>query len=116
MLLSAVSLTARLRASLAFEPRDGLLPGDLMEGAPDVGKAAAVLIAVTDRLEPGVILTVRREHLRTHAGQVSFPGGRLDPGEDAIAAALREADEEVGLPPDRVDVWGAADRYCTITG
>ena len=116
MLLSAVSLTARLRASLAFEPRDGLLPGDLMEGAPDVGKAAAVLIAVTDRPEPGVILTVRREHLRTHAGQVSFPGGRLDPGEDAIAAALREADEEVGLPPDRVDVWGAADRYCTITG
>lgn len=116
MLLSAVTLAERLRASLAQESRDGLLPGDLMEGAPDVGKSAAVLVAITGRDEPGVILTVRREHLRTHAGQVSFPGGRLDPGEDAIAAALREANEEIGLPPDRVEVWGTADRYCTITG
>jgi len=89
---------------------------DLMEGVPDAGKAAAVLVAITDREEPGVILTVRREHLRTHAGQVSFPGGRLDPGEDAVAAALREADEEIGLPPDEVNIWGSADNYCTVTG
>ena len=53
-----------------------------------------------------MLLTVRREHLRTHAGQVSFPGGRLDPGEDAVAAALREAEEEIGLPPGQVEVWG----------
>jgi len=116
VLLSAVTLVERLRASLALEPRDGLLPGDLMEGATDAGKDAAVLVAVTDRDEPGVIFTVRREHLRTHAGQVSFPGGRCDPGEGAVAAALREADEEIGLPQAIVDIWGTADRYRTITG
>jgi 8-oxo-dGTP pyrophosphatase MutT (NUDIX family) len=77
---------------------------------------AAVLVAITDRAEPGVILTVRREHLRNHAGQVSFPGGRLDPGEDAVTAALREAEEEIGLPRDAVAVWGAADLYRTVTG
>ena len=116
MLLSAVTLVERLRASLALEPREGLLPGDLMEGATDASKDAAVLVAVTDRDEPGVIFTVRREHLRTHAGQVSFPGGRCDPGEGAVAAALREADEEISLPQAIVDVWGTADRYRTITG
>jgi len=116
VLLSAVTLVERLRASLALEPREGLLPGDLMEGATDASKDAAVLVAVTDRDEPGVIFTVRREHLRTHAGQVSFPGGRCDPGEGAVAAALREADEEISLPQAIVDVWGTADRYRTITG
>ena len=117
MLLSAaMTLRDRLRASLALPPRDGLLTGDLIEGAPDAGKDAAVLVAITDRAEPGVLLTVRREHLRTHAGQVSFPGGRIDPGEDAFAAALREAEEEIGLPPDQVQIWGSADAYRTITG
>jgi 8-oxo-dGTP pyrophosphatase MutT (NUDIX family) len=117
MLLSAaMSLTDRLRASLALAPRDGMLAGDLLEGAPDAGMNAAVLVAITDRAEPGVILTVRREHLRNHAGQVSFLGGRLDPGEDAVTAALREAEEEIGLPRDAVAVWGAADLYRTVTG
>ena len=116
MLLSTVTLTDRLRASLAFDIRGGLLAGDLIEGSLDAGREAAVLIAVTDRAEPGVILTVRREHMRTHPGQVSFPGGRLDPGEDAVAAALREAEEEIGLPRGQVAVWGQADPYCTITG
>ncbi len=118
MLLSAerVILADRLRASLALAARGGLLAGDLVEGAADMGKDAAVLVAITDRDDPGVILTVRREHLRTHAGQVSFPGGRLDPGEDAVAAALREAAEEIGLPPSEVEVWGTADAYRTVTG
>ena len=118
MLLPAptVTLAERLRASLALDPREGLLAGDLIEGAPDAGRAAAVLVAITDRSEPGVLLTVRRDHMRNHAGQVSFPGGRLDPGEDAFAAALREAEEEIGLPPERVDLWGAADAYRTVTG
>jgi 8-oxo-dGTP pyrophosphatase MutT (NUDIX family) len=113
---AAMSLADRLRAALALAPREGLLAGDLIEGAPDAGHEAAVLVAITDRVEPGVLFTVRREHMRTHAGQVSFPGGRLDPGEDAVAAALREAAEEIGLPPGRVDLWGQADPYHTVTG
>jgi 8-oxo-dGTP pyrophosphatase MutT (NUDIX family) len=76
---------------------------------------AAVLVAITDRSEPGLILTVRREHLRTHAGQVAFPGGRIDPGEDAIAAALREAHEEIFLDPSKVEIIDSIEPYRTIT-
>jgi 8-oxo-dGTP pyrophosphatase MutT (NUDIX family) len=64
----------------------------------------------------GVILTVRREHLRTHAGQVAFPGGRVEDGEDPVEAALREAEEELGLPRSSVEVAGAIDDYRTVTG
>jgi 8-oxo-dGTP pyrophosphatase MutT (NUDIX family) len=77
---------------------------------------AAILAAVTDRAEPGIILTVRREHLRTHAGQIAFPGGRVDPGEDAVTAALREAHEEVLLDPHLVDIVGTVEPYRTVTG
>ena len=78
---------------------------------------AAVLVAVVDRPEPTVILTLRPETMRKHPGQVSFPGGRIDPGDDGpIAAALREAEEEIGLPPRAVEVIGIADRYRTVTG
>ena len=81
---------------------------------------AAVLIAVTDRPEaqggPGVILTQRPTTLRDHPGQVAFPGGKLDPGEDAVEAALREAWEELAMPPDQVRVIGSTDRYQTGTG
>lgn len=78
---------------------------------------AAVLIAITDRTEPGVILTRRASHLRKHAGQVAFPGGRLDETDsDAVAAALREAHEEIALDPSYVDVVGISDRYHTWTG
>ena len=77
---------------------------------------AAVLVAVTDRVRPGVILTQRTEAMRRHAGQVAFPGGRIDPGEDAVAAALREAEEEIALPRGAVTVVGEADCYRTITG
>ena len=111
-----MTVAERLRAALAAAPRGGLLAGDRVEAAPGAGTEAAVLVAITDRPSPGVLLTVRRENLRTHAGQISFPGGRLDPGEDAIAAALREAEEEIGLPPSAVELWGTADPYCTITG
>ena len=85
-----------------------MLEGDLAELAGDIGVAAAVLIGVTERRDPGLILTVRREHMRTHAGQVAFPGGRIDPGEDATAAALREAWEELGLDPNEVEIVGDA--------
>jgi 8-oxo-dGTP pyrophosphatase MutT (NUDIX family) len=111
-----VNLAERLRQALAFSADAELLVGDMIEHDQREGTPAAVLIAVTERAEPGVILTVRREHLRTHAGQVAFPGGRIDPGEDAVAAALREAHEEILLDPSLVEVVGAIDPYRTVTG
>ena len=108
-------LAKRLRAALALPPPPGLLRGDLVE-LPDADlQPAAVLVAITDRPDPGLHLTVRREHMRSHAGQVAFPGGRLDPGEDAITAALREAEEEIGLPRDAVSLLGTADPFRTVT-
>lgn len=77
---------------------------------------AAVLIAVTDCDEPSIILTQRPRGMRDHPGQVAFPGGKIDPGETAIEAALREADEELALPPGEVRVIGTSDLYHTGTG
>lgn len=81
---------------------------------------AAVLIAVTDRPDevggPGVILTQRPSTMRDHPGQVAFPGGKLESGEDAVAAALREAKEELAMDPAYVRVIGTTDRYQTGTG
>ena len=111
-----MNLAARLRAALEREPSQPLLEGDLIEERMLAATPAAVLIPITDRPEPGVILTVRREHLRTHAGQIAFPGGRIDPGEDAVTGALREAWEEIGLDPAAVDVTGKLDPYRTVTG
>lgn len=105
----------RLRAALNANCDAELLAGDMIEHDPSGGIPAAVLVAITDRPEPGLILTVRREHMRTHAGQVAFPGGRLDPGEDAVMAALREAQEEILLDPAEVDVIGSLDAYRTVT-
>ena len=75
-----------------------------------------MLVAITDRHEPGLILTVRRENMRTHAGQVAFPGGRVDEGEDAVAAAVREAQEEILLDPAAVEIVGPIEPYRTVTG
>lgn len=78
---------------------------------------AAVLIAVVAHDRPTVVFTRRTAHLRAHAGQVALPGGRIDPDDaDAVAAALREAHEEIALPPAAVTVIGATDRYATGTG
>lgn len=77
-------------------------------------KQAAVLIPIIAReTGPTVLLTRRADALNSHTGQVAFPGGRLDPGEGAVQAALREADEEVGLDPARVRLIGLSDRYET---
>ena len=116
-----MSLAEALRVALNAE-RDStptLIAGDVLEGE-ELGAGitpAAVLVAVVDRPEPTVILTLRPDTMRKHPGQISFPGGRIDPEDDGpVAAALREAQEEIGLPPNEVDVIGIADRYRTITG
>lgn len=114
-------LAARLRDALDRGAARGpvLLQGDMRDAVlePLTGLApAAVLVAVTDRSEPGLILTQRSGAMRRHAGQVAFPGGRIDPGEDGVAAALREAEEEIALPRDAVHVVGPADLYVTVTG
>ena len=111
-----MSLAERLRTALSKPALLPSLEGDLDELRAEANVPAAVMVAVTDRPEPGVILTVRREHMRTHAGQVAFPGGRIDPGEDAIAAALREAWEEIGLDQSTAEVVAEVDPYRTITG
>jgi 8-oxo-dGTP pyrophosphatase MutT (NUDIX family) len=111
-----VNLAERLRRALSAPPSGTLLEGDLAEIRAQAAVPAAVLIPITDREQPGVILTVRREHLRTHPGQVAFPGGRIDADEDATAAALREANEELLLDPRSADVVGAFGPYRTVTG
>ncbi len=81
-------------------------------------RAAAVLVPLVDH-DTGatVILTQRTTHLAAHAGQISFPGGALEAGDaDEQAAALREAEEEIGLAPSRVEVVGRLDTYITRTG
>jgi 8-oxo-dGTP pyrophosphatase MutT (NUDIX family) len=78
---------------------------------------ASVLIALVPRAEITVLLTQRTDHLTDHPGQISFPGGRVDPGDaDAAATALREAHEEIGLETPFVDVLGALPTYTTGTG
>lgn len=110
-------LAERLAAALIAPGGEAPLAGDDHDlPAYAALTAAAVLVAITDRARPGVILTQRTTTLRHHAGQVAFPGGRIDPGEDAVTAALREADEEIALPPTAVEVIGASDRYRTGTG
>jgi 8-oxo-dGTP pyrophosphatase MutT (NUDIX family) len=111
-----LTLADRIRSSLAAPPSEPPLKGDLPGLRAEATIPAAVLIAITDRPEPGVILTVRREHLRTHGGQIAFPGGRVDPGEDAVKAALREAQEELSLEPAQVTVAGSLEEYRTVTG
>jgi 8-oxo-dGTP pyrophosphatase MutT (NUDIX family) len=115
-------LADRLREALELgsSRTPELLPGDPLDPLAEPGQPvtpAAVLVAVVDRPEPTVILTLRTDTVRRHAGQIAFPGGRIDP-EDAgpVEAALREAEEEIGLARHAVEVIGSADRYRTITG
>lgn len=81
-------------------------------------RRAAVLCPIVRRVDGlHVMLTVRSAQLKVHAGQIAFPGGKIDPTDTSpLAAALREAEEEVGLHPDQVDILGALDPYDTSTG
>jgi 8-oxo-dGTP pyrophosphatase MutT (NUDIX family) len=96
---------------------DGPISPALREVMDRPGRPASVLLALIERASgPTVLFTERAAHLKDHAGQVSLPGGRIAPGETAAEAALREAHEEVGLPPADVDVIGSLDEFLTGTG
>ncbi len=80
-------------------------------------RPAAVLVPIVDRPQPTVLFTLRADHLPTHAGQVSFPGGRVhDDDESVIATALRETHEEVGVASDHIEVLGFLEPFNTGTG
>ncbi len=117
-----MSLADKLRASLdsSRDRETILLESDFRDSQIPENQTtfdAAVLIPVVDRLKPTIILTTRTETMRNHAGQVAFPGGRIDTKDDGpIGAALREAEEEIALPRDRVEIIGVTDSYRTVTG
>ncbi|MRS16105.1 CoA pyrophosphatase [Enterobacteriaceae bacterium RIT691] len=80
-------------------------------------RKAAVLIPIVRREEPGLLLTKRAAQLRKHAGQVAFPGGAVDSSDASlIAAALREAEEEVAIPPSSVEILGVLPPVDSVTG
>jgi len=121
-----MDLRERLKARLA--PAESWRPGeapprsdyDLNEAFERAGgplKQAAVLVPIVARPEGAtVILTRRADTLSSHTGQIAFPGGRLDPGETPVQAALREAWEEIRLAPGAVEPLGLSDGYETVTG
>lgn len=113
-----MSLADDLRARLSASIDDPVpFASDMRRAASGPGTAAAVLVAITARAAPGLILTQRPDTMRQHAGQVAFPGGRVDAGDaDAVAAALREAEEEVALDPASVELVGTLAPYRTVTG
>lgn len=116
---------AELRARLAGQ--DGTVPSepedafpatsdDMADIAAGPARPAAVLVPIIHGAEPAILLTKRSAALSSHPGQVAFPGGRIEPGEDAVTAALREAHEEVGLPAELIEVTGQLPDYMTGTG
>jgi 8-oxo-dGTP pyrophosphatase MutT (NUDIX family) len=112
--LTAIALRERFRMPLHWQPE---FTGDGRFASQRPPADAAVLIALIERNNGlHVLLTRRTEQLRDHAGQISFPGGRTDPGDGgAVGTALREAEEEVGLVRDQLDVLGQLSVYTTVT-
>lgn len=97
--------------------RDGLHDGPVGLALPDGVAAAAVLIVVTADDAPHLILTKRSAHLKKHAGQISFAGGRVDEDDESlVATAMREAHEEIGLASDDVTICGFLPDMLTGTG
>jgi 8-oxo-dGTP pyrophosphatase MutT (NUDIX family) len=129
--ISSVEFFDRARARLNFDVPAGLTDASIIPPSGDQGtdrvlaivareqpiRPAAVLIAVVDHPEPTVLLTQRSAHLNDHAGQISFPGGKIDPTDASpLEAALREANEEVGLEREFIDPVGYLDLYGTAFG
>lgn len=121
----------RARERLRFDVPPGLTDPNVLAPTGDFGtdtmlqiiarekplRPAAVLIPVVEREMPTVLLTTRAAHLNEHAGQISFPGGKIEPTDPSpLEAALREADEEIGLKPTFVDPIGYLDVYATGFG
>jgi 8-oxo-dGTP pyrophosphatase MutT (NUDIX family) len=129
--LSSAEFFDRSRARLRFDVPPGLIDPNIVPPSGDQGtdrmleiiareqpvRPAAVLIPVVDHAEPTVLLTQRAAHLNDHAGQIAFPGGKIDATDASpLEAALREADEEIGLGREFVDPIGYLDLYGTGFG
>ncbi|MBV9347265.1 MAG: CoA pyrophosphatase [Pseudolabrys sp.] len=129
--LTAAEFFGRVRERLTLETPAGLADPEIVpkrgdhDADPVMAKIAAVrpirpaavLVAVIERDEPMVLLTQRSQHLPDHPGQISFPGGKIDAGDDSAAvAALREAEEEIGLAREMVEPLGYLDLYMTTLG
>jgi 8-oxo-dGTP pyrophosphatase MutT (NUDIX family) len=129
--ISSVEFFKRSRARLDFDVPAGLIDPNIVPKTGDEGndrmleivareqpvRPAAVLIPVVDHPDPTVLLTQRSPHLNNHAGQISFPGGKIDATDASpLDAALREAEEEVGLTREFVEPIGYLDLYGTAFG
>ena len=110
-LRKALNRPARPSSDFDLNPAITLPPGRVL-------RPAAVLLAIWLHPEtPRLILTKRASHLKHHPGQIAFPGVKVDAGDDGvIGAALRESREEVGLPPELVDIAGTLPPHETVTG
>jgi len=129
--LSSAEFFDRSRARLGFDVPPGLIDPNIIPRSGDQGndrmleiiareqpvRPAAVLIPVVDHPQPTVLLTQRAPHLNDHAGQISFPGGKIDATDASpLATALREAEEEIGLSREFIDPIGYLDLYGTSFG
>jgi 8-oxo-dGTP pyrophosphatase MutT (NUDIX family) len=129
--ISSAEFFDRSRARLRFDVPPSLFDPNIVPSSGDVGndrmlsiisreqpvRPAAVLIPVVDHPQPTVLLTQRSAHLNDHAGQISFPGGKIDATDASpLDAALREADEEVGLKREFIEPIGYLDLYGTSFG
>jgi 8-oxo-dGTP pyrophosphatase MutT (NUDIX family) len=129
--ISSAEFFDRARARLRFDIPAGLTDASLVPSSGDQGtdrmleilsreqpiRPAAVLIPVVDHAEPTVLLTQRAAHLNDHAGQISFPGGKIDATDvSPLDTALREAEEEIGLSREFVEPIGYLDLYGTSFG